>query len=245
MLRRAALLSSGLTSAGVKNGIIQDDWPKFVEICQSGHAEDYYKVGDGKPLSLGSPFEDTTLCIAGFKRDIRSDGQGAANVSLIIKKGICPYGAEYAAGSWRREPIVAAQDLLNTIKQLLPSCLANSIVQVKKVCIRTKYNGGSQQNGVSQIMDSELWTPCFYELSDGEYGLSYYPGFMEAIGGIKKVDASTYWAPPASGAGVTVATTDTILSRVIIDNYVVPQDLNGSICNRDERTGSFIFGLCL
>lgn len=75
MLRRAALFSSSLTSAGVIDGVIQDDWEKINEICKAGRTKDFYPLGSYKPLELLNGAGTVNMIFAGMNKEVRADGQ--------------------------------------------------------------------------------------------------------------------------------------------------------------------------
>ncbi len=67
-IRRASIMGDGLSSAGVVNRKIQDDWDTIADICESGKASEYYSIGDYKELDLGTGGVQR-MCIVGFNKD--------------------------------------------------------------------------------------------------------------------------------------------------------------------------------
>ncbi len=139
MLRRAALFSSSLTSAGVIDGVIQDDWEKINEICKAGRTKDFYPLGSYKPLELLNDAGTVNMVLAGVNKEIRADEQclptttwiSQTYTSLIvndveaylpmsIREAIVPVWKEwanaYGSGSYYMNKVVLVSAIPNYLK---------------------------------------------------------------------------------------------------------------------------------
>lgn len=129
--RRRMLSGENLTSKGVVNGVIQDDWDQIVKICQSGRAADFYSIGDYKNVDLGS--EGTIpYAILGFNQEIRSDGKGFAGTTWRPKKALntsvawdSNRGTDWTSSSLRNY-------LNSTLKNKFPAIISQNIISVFK-----------------------------------------------------------------------------------------------------------------
>lgn len=188
MLRRAALLaSSSLSSAGVKSGIIQDDWDTIIEICKAGKAQDFYSIGDAKEVPVNFTYNNVTYTslkfhIGNFNVDMKSDLSGFVNTSWIASTGIeciCAYNnysdlhlCDQEASTW--DTSVVKTTILSSLFEKFPSNLKNNIIEVIKG--QTGLPNGYYCSGYT---NNKLWIPTFWEMSSlyGSLVNSQWPNY--------------------------------------------------------------------
>ena len=133
--RRRMLSVENLTSKGVINGEIQDDWDQIVRICQSGRAQDFYSIGDWKTLNLGS-LGTIKMGLANFNVDVRSDGKGFAPTSWMNLNPLKSYyGADvsYSVNTDTGWSISTQRTSYNeTIYESIPEAVRNNVLMVRK-----------------------------------------------------------------------------------------------------------------
>lgn len=250
MLRRAALLSSGLTSAGVENGIIQDDWDTINEICKSGRASEFYSVGDGKVVSL-EEIGEVTFRLAGFKADIKADRTGVAETSWLVdyalRSGISDTAYQSSLTSSLPKNTYFIQRVLSIhykMESLFPSELYDVIVSIKKPYVWAwKNQSGSSSKNYTSYIDSKIWWATGVELFSSTYGTCLYEGFIESIGGKMPV-------PPVTPPKIGYETKD--LNDLVSRSYYI--DTRGNVFDPSTTVegnevygtgGNYVLGFCL
>lgn len=178
---RRRVMGESLTSAGVVNGVIQDDWSKIIKIAKAGRAQDFYNLGDKKPMTLGS-LGTFNMQVVGFNCDFRADKKGMANVSFLSEE-LINQTVEIFSGSgsgytgWEGSKVRSYLD--GTVKNALPSEIKNAILPVFKW--HTENPAWSEVwkdqpalvNGTARSVDS-VWIPGLVEISTKpEFGGEY------------------------------------------------------------------------
>lgn len=152
---------------------IEDSWDEIIAACNDGTYATKYKIGNYKPLDLGSE-GIVNMQIAGKDVDELADGSGFAKLSWISmsllrtaiywneslkqnEDGTYVEGTG-TIGGWEKSYIRSY--LRNTIKPLIPENIRNSIADVKK---EQRYSIDKKKYERSIISDS-LWLPNYNEV---------------------------------------------------------------------------------
>jgi hypothetical protein len=191
---------------------ITDSWDTIIAAINAGTYKDKYKIGNYKPLDLGS-HGTVDMQIVAFDTDNKADGSGKAKVTWISKDLLnnshVMNGSQktvdgetaYTAGGWEHCEMRAF--LKDTIKPLIPETVRNAIVPVTKVqAIYT--NGAVVKDG--QTTTDDVWIPgnreIFNTTSYETTGPVYSTVFTNANSRIKNRNgsASYWWLRAASSA---------------------------------------------
>ena len=139
---------------------ITDSWDTILAAVSDGTYRQKYKVGNYKPLDLGS--EGTVnMQIAGFDKDTLADGSGKAPITWISK--------ELLATSHRMNPTDKSDDwgmcemrtyLKETIKPLIPAEVRTVIKTVSKTQEAFSSESLTQSDDVWIPSSEELYTYC-------------------------------------------------------------------------------------
>lgn len=157
MDRRAALMST-ITSKGVANHVIQDDWDEIVTICKAGLASQFYSLGDYKPLPLTVPKTCTVnMELVGFKIDHQPVGSDLIAIETtwlskeLFEKASMP--------SW--------EYLNSTFYNALPTALKNGIVSARRFYATSASVGADNcDRVVTRISKAtyRIWIPTVHNL---------------------------------------------------------------------------------
>lgn len=116
---------STITSKGVANGVIQDDWDKIIEICEAGLASKFYSIGDFKPLALTEPEVCTVnMELVAFNAEYYQEGTHLvpASTSWLSKEAINKKASGVSTSSY----------LSDDFRVALPSNVKNALKSVQK-----------------------------------------------------------------------------------------------------------------
>lgn len=153
---------------------ITDSWETIFANIDNGTYSSVYKVGNYKPLDLGSEGV-VNMQIAAFDADDLADGNGKAPVTFIAKellttsKRMNPEreGSSGAytegtgtIGGWEKSELRAY--LKNTIKPLIDENVASRIVPVTK----TQPARDQTNTTFTQTTEEDVWIPSYDELGD-------------------------------------------------------------------------------
>lgn len=139
-------------------------WADIAEICESGQAENTFKIGDTKQIQVGG--ETVAIAIAGFNHDDLADGSGKASMTLVfesVTSDVFEWGTNklgsYVIYSYNTKTLDSISSILNTE---FPSELKSIVKPVIKKCDATKSSG----TGSDAVMDFEqsLWLLSLAEL---------------------------------------------------------------------------------
>lgn len=159
------LLGESLTSAGVVNGVIQDDWDQIIKICKAGRAQDFYSLGDTKTISLTNGNSYPMMLVA-FDADLKADKTGFVNTTWISTNF-------YSTGISVPQGLVDMNSVTNysqsnmkkmcdekIYQSLADSDLKKNIIQVVKVQL-----GIDSYLSTNAITDSSeyVWVPSMQE----------------------------------------------------------------------------------
>lgn len=143
MRRRRMLMNQPLTSKGVVDTFIQDDWSQIAKICAAGRAQEFYSIGDRKILQIGSEYNHEVI-LCGFDFYDRADGKGKANTVWCTRyclKTMKPFN-ENKYSDWGKSTLRAY--LSTTIWDMVPAYLQKAILPVilTQAVTEQKYNFG-------------------------------------------------------------------------------------------------------
>lgn len=197
MLRRAALLSSGLTSAGVKNGVIQDDWDVINEIAKAGRASDFYSIGDKKSLSWGWQGV-VDMILVGINADTKTSG-GKANMTWMASSPLAKKAFFEATRSKNNNSAVfgviegtsykdcSIAFYVEGLQILLPSEVQEGIVRVNKT-YSTDWLGNYETGAY------KVWIPSTREIQS-TFSYDHYEQVYEKSGPIYSISPSDLTFP--------------------------------------------------
>lgn len=217
---------------------ISDSWEKILASIEAGTYKTKYKVGNYKPISLGS--EGTVnMQIAGFDKDTLADGRGTAAITWISKELLATSkhmnparegdSGNYTEGTgsiggW--EKCEMRTYMKGTIKPLIPETVRNAIKNVTKE--QPAYN--SAGSSFTQTTTDDVWLPAYNEM----FGSSrpYKSLFPDNASRVKckagTTSASWWWLRSAYSTG--------IFDNVYSGGY--------NSCNHANNTGGVVLGFC-
>ena len=188
-MARRRLIGEELTSLGVVNGVIQDDWDKIIKIAQAGKASKFYGVGNRKALSFGS-YGSTDMILAGIDVDERADGEGYANTTWIPVRPVKM--THFLFSSWSNDLITYEESQIRFFAEgmaiLMPDLVRKNITRIKKTWVSS--------NKVDQEILCDVWIPSIRELrssnSNREKTGPIYPSIPFATDGMSIWTRSAY-----------------------------------------------------
>lgn len=143
---------------------ITDDWATIIANIDNGTYKTKYKVGNYKPLDVGS--EGTVnMEIVAFDKDELADGSGMAPVTVISKELLSTLRSMYNSSSddfgWQYSDLRA--DLKDIIKPMITeSIVTNRITDVKKTSEAISADSILKR----QVTQDVLWIPNQSELTN-------------------------------------------------------------------------------
>lgn len=161
---------------------ITDSWETIIANIDNGTYQSKYKIGNYKPLDLGSE-GIINMQIVAFDKDDLADGSGKAPITVIGKELMGSFrkmnpalvtnaDGTYQAGTgaidgW--EKCEMRKYLKETIKPLIPEVIRSRIAEVSKMyktyTVDDKY--------LDQVTVDDIWFPSFSEISGGVYKTVY------------------------------------------------------------------------
>lgn len=215
---------------------ITDDWATIIANIDNGTYRSKYKVGNYKPLDLGSE-GIINMQIYGFDKDSLSDGSGKAPITFIGKEllvtskrmglsivknadGTYQEGTG-CVGGW--EKCELRGHLKNIVKPFIPELVRSRITEVTKT--QPAYSITLER--VTQTSDEDVWIPALNEISgklfpDNESKLKSKAG---------ETTPSEWWTRSAGTYGYFN----------LINNYVV----DGTTSANPERACGICLCFCL
>lgn len=224
----------------VEDAEITDSWDTIIASIDAGTYATKYKVGNYKPLDLGTK-GTINMQIVAFDTDELASG-GYAPITFISKELLVtkhrinpartPSSAPYnegtgAIGGWDKSEMKSY--LKNTIKPLIPSNVRSRVNNVIKVS-RIYDSAGSAVDNVTSTDD--VWIPSIKEMNLGSTyesnGFAYAKAFHDNASRIKKqvgASSASWWWLRTSDGSIRFAYVDTDGSKsgsnVINDGGVV------------------------
>lgn len=199
--RRRMMAGANLTSKGVVDGVIQDDWDQIIKICKSGKADQFYSIGDKKLLDLGE-LGLTEMAIANFNVDMRADNKGFAPTSWIclnpLRGGKFKFTRDLrwdnSTSTYDSEvywDISPQKAYAATVLDAISENIRSQILEVKKNALVFQAQGDNlkesfldihasinHQSWIIQFKD-KIWIPSAHEMvALEEYG-GLYPEFFK------------------------------------------------------------------
>lgn len=199
--RRRMMAGANLTSKGVVDGVIQDDWDQIIKICKSGKADQFYSIGDKKLLDLGE-LGLTEMAIANFNVDMRADNKGFAPTSWICLNPLRGGKFKFTSDlSWDNSTstydsevywdISPQKAYAATVLDAISENIRSQILEVKKNTLVFKAEGDTRKESFLDIRTSihdqswivqfkdKIWIPSAHEMvALEEYG-GLYPEFFK------------------------------------------------------------------
>lgn len=247
MMRRAMLLASSptLTSAGVVNGIIQDDWDAINQIAKAGRAQEFYSIGDTKVIKING--YDVPMYLVGFDHDDVSDGMGKANTTWFGTPSI-EWNTAVAHGpaidsrklfdiDWSSSEQSSAISYAEGLYQKFPKAVQEGLVEVSKTY--QEWNGSAL---IKKIRYHKVWIP-----SAIEFGVSVTDRTQEG----KVYSGISKFTSKLSNLGkVTMFSTRTLGTTQSTANhskYIYAYNPVSGNCRElaHEAFNSIVFGFCL
>lgn len=141
---------------------ISDSWDQILAACSDGTASTKYKLGNYKPLDLGTEGV-VNMQIVAMNKDILASGNGNAPLTWISKellanKRSMNYGSA-TTGGW--ESTIMRKILKNNIKPLIPAAVAAGIKEV------TKYSNSIDPANNNATTTDDVWIPSYREIFGG------------------------------------------------------------------------------
>ena len=183
---------------------ITDSWDEILASVANGTYKQKYKVGNYKPLDLGTEGV-VNMQIAGIEKDDLADGSGKAPLTWISKELLlkkqsmnstsCETESDGsyiegtgAIGGWEKSHLRAY--LIETVKPLIPELVRAAIKTVIKT--QTAYNTSGYS--FKQTTQDDVWVPSEDEVSSsGRYGLLFPDSASRVKSVIGASSASSWW----------------------------------------------------
>lgn len=183
---------------------ITDSWDEILASVANGTYKQKYKVGNYKPLDLGTEGV-VNMQIAGIEKDDLADGSGKAPLTWISKELLlkkqsmnstsCKTESDGsyiegtgAIGGWEKSHLRAY--LIETVKPLIPELVRAAIKTVIKT--QTAYNTSGYS--FKQTTQDDVWVPSEDEVSSfGRYGLLFPDNASRVKSVIGASSASSWW----------------------------------------------------
>lgn len=194
-IRRASIMGDGLSSAGVVNRKIQDDWDTIADICESGRASEFYSVGDYKPLTLTNG-TSVNMCLIGFNRDHNLDGLPTTSfLSAQTVKKYTDVNSNVGYCGWRINKEISATSMegyyRDTIYPLIPTNVKTRIKPVSKSFQSYEVTKSMQTSStympvsMTRYKVTNIWPPdiCdFYSNASDTIGdFVFYPEYRDFV----------------------------------------------------------------
>lgn len=155
---------------------IPDTWEEIIDVIHSGRYKERYKIGDYKPLDLGSEGV-VNMELVGIEVDDRADGTGKAPATFVSKellKSSCAWNPVYVAkttgtgtlGGWQESAI--RKHYQNAILPLIPNEVKPAIIDVLKSQDAYRISGDTEESFAQSSADT-IWCPSGAELSTKKY----------------------------------------------------------------------------
>ena len=198
---------------------ITDSWDDILANITNGTYATKYKIGNYKPLDLGT--EGTVnMQIVAFDTDDKADSSGKAPITFIDEKLLATSkrmnpslagdsGARTVGtgsiGGWENTEMRSY--LINTVKAKIPSNVRSRIVAVKK----TSFGYNADETTTANMSTSdEVWIPSYREIFGGtgrETEGAVYSGVFNSAARRQKMkvngsSAAGWWLRSATGANL-------------------------------------------
>lgn len=183
---------------------ITDSWDTIIANIDNGTYATKYKVGNYKPLDLGSTYGSAiNMQIVAIDGDELADGSGTAPLTFLSKELLLNtntlYGTSTYNVDWNNSAI--RSKLMNDILPQIPNIVASRLQTV----IKHTYQINSNQAITDTVFNEKIWIPSFREInynnSNAErIGVDYRKIYDSSNSRIKTADgvAKQWWTRSAS-----------------------------------------------
>lgn len=179
---------------------IADDWATIIANIDNGTYKDKYKIGNYKPLDLGSE-GIINMQVAALDKDECADGSGTAPITWIGKELLAskhemnPGAVKNADGTYQEgtgsvggwEKCEMRSYLKSTIKPLIPTVVNSRIAEV----VKTQDANNINQEKYTQTTRDDIWIPYGGELKSKYKVL--YPKTENILKAIVGTEVSADW----------------------------------------------------
>ena len=183
----------------VQNKEITDDWSTILAAINDGTYKTKYKLGNYKPLDLGTEGV-INMQIVAMNEDDMADGSGKAPITMIAKEQLkTPHEMNNSSTTSGGYAATAMRTYLHdTILPLIPAAVA---AQIKPVTKRTWYYNGD----ANALSTEDIWIPSEYEIGGAEReteGAKYVAAFKNdsARIRIREGTADIWWLRSAGSS---------------------------------------------
>ena len=171
---------------------ITDSWDTIILSIDNETYKTKYKIGNYKPLDLGSTYGTVNMQIVAMDADELADGSGTAQITFVAKElllQILPMNRSSSnSGGWEATPVMRPT-LNDTIYELIPANVKNRISAVSK----TYYDSTSQS---TKTCSDKIWIPSHREVFAVNYpettGLMYNKIFKDNTSRVKTKNGVSY-----------------------------------------------------
>lgn len=181
---------------------ITDSWDTIIANIDNGTYATKYKIGNYKPLDLGTE-GIVNMQIAAFDTDLLESG-GTAPITFVAKELLTTQNSDGGSltTGWTSAPTYTY--LSGTVYDLIPTNVKSRICTVKKKA--NTYTNGTSNPIVGDEKNVKLWIPSLAEIygttSSSEWqGISYKKIFKTKIKYISGTETASAWWLRTSGKG--------------------------------------------
>lgn len=207
--------------SGVEVKEITDSWDTIIANIGNGTYSTKYKVGNYKPLDLGTE-GIVNMQIAAIDTDELASGSGVAPLTFIsielLNNTVASKRDTSDAAGWE-ESYIRTNYLPNTILPLIPVNVSSRIQNVNKSFLRAT---GAKETTIT--LSEKLWLPSACEIIDGYEGskASQYALFRNQEDRIKKLNGSNaaWWLRTCNNAYWNMDSINTSGYRIIETSIV-------------------------
>lgn len=207
--------------SGVEVKEITDSWDTIIANIGNGTYSTKYKVGNYKPLDLGTE-GIVNMQIAAIDTDELASGSGTAPLTFIsielLNNTVASKRDNSDAAGWE-ESYIRTNYLPNTILPLIPSNISSRIQNVNKSFLRAT---GAKETTIT--LSEKLWLPSACEIIDGYEGskASQYALFRNQEDRIKKLNGSNaaWWLRTCNNAYWNMDSINTSGYRIVETSIV-------------------------
>lgn len=148
---------------------ITDSWNTILANINNGTYATKYKIGNYKPLDLGSTYGTVNMQIVAFDADTASNGSGNAPITFIARNAIKGTyrvnNSSVYVSDWDTSDLRAL--LGSSVYNAIPAAVKARILSVDKTYLYRPSTGSSQTKTVSD----KVWAPSLLELRSNTWDI--------------------------------------------------------------------------